>query len=157
MPPLHLLIKFLNKIEVGCMLRNVIIHVIPRGSHSNGKRGYQARPWTHKKHPNHVFFRYEIDPKYAFLHAFFLIWLSCPFQNFSIWPKTHFFSPILHVFAPLNDVRAYIAWSWKTTLITWIFGRAWYPLWHSSTPLGVIRSIDSISRVWKMLYYHFKR
>ena len=32
-----------------------------------------------------------------------------------------FFSPILHVFAPLNDVRAYIAWSWKTTLITWIF------------------------------------
>ena len=36
--------------------------------------------------------------------------------------------PILHVFAPLNDVRAYSAWSWKTTLITWIFGRAWYPL-----------------------------
>ena len=31
------------------------------------------------------------------------------------------FFPILHVFAPLNDVRAYIAWSWKTTLITWIF------------------------------------
>ena len=28
---------------------------------------------------------------------------------------------ILHVFAPLNDVRAYIAWSWKTTLITWFF------------------------------------
>ena len=38
------------------------------------------------------------------------------------------FFPILHVFAPLNDVRAYSAWSWKTTLITWIFGRAWYPL-----------------------------
>ena len=32
------------------------------GGHSNGKRGYQARPWTHKKHPNHVFFRYEIRP-----------------------------------------------------------------------------------------------
>ena len=31
----------------------------------------------------------KIDPKYAFLHAFFLICLSCPFQNLSIWPKTH--------------------------------------------------------------------
>ena len=31
-----------------------------------------------------------------------------------------FFFPILHVFEPLNDVRTYIAWSWKTTLITWI-------------------------------------
>ena len=31
------------------------------------------------------------------------------------------FFPILHVFEPLNDVLAYIAWSWKTTLITWFF------------------------------------
>ena len=29
------------------------------------------------------------DPKYAFLHAFFLIWASCPFQNLSIWSKTY--------------------------------------------------------------------
>ena len=43
---------------------------------------------------------------------------------------------ILHVFAPLKDVHAYSAWSWKTTLITWIFGRAWYPPWHSSGPPG---------------------
>ena len=35
---------------------------LPRGAHSNGKRGYQARPWTHKKHPNHVLFRYEKRP-----------------------------------------------------------------------------------------------
>ena len=33
----------------------------------------------------------KIDPKYAFLHAFFLTCLSCPFQNLSIWPKTHCF------------------------------------------------------------------
>ena len=26
----------------------------------------------------------KVDPKYAFLHAFFLICLSCPFQNLSI-------------------------------------------------------------------------
>ena len=55
------------------------------------QEGYQARPWKHKKHPNHIFFRYEnkVDPNYAFLHAFFLICPSCPFQNLSIWPKTH--------------------------------------------------------------------
>ena len=59
----------------------------------------------------------------------------CVFLNLSIvsFPKlvnmtknTPFF-PILHVFAPLNDVRAYIALSWKTTLIMWIFLRGWYP------------------------------
>ena len=31
------------------------------------------------------------------------------------------FFPILPVFASLNDVRAYIALSWKTTLIMWFF------------------------------------
>ena len=54
------------------------------GGHSNGKRGYQAHPGTHKKHPNHVFSGMKINPKYAFLHAFFLICLSCPFQT---WPS----------------------------------------------------------------------
>ena len=34
----------------------------PPGGHSNGKRGYQARPWTLKKHPNHVSFMYENRP-----------------------------------------------------------------------------------------------
>ena len=52
------------------------------GGHSNGKRGYQARPWTHKKHPNRVLFRYgKKKPKYMFLHAFFF---ACSFQNLSI-------------------------------------------------------------------------
>ena len=49
-------------------------------------------------------------------------------------PKTHPFFASLHVFAPLNDVRAYIAWSWKTTLITWIFLRGWYPTSNTSAP-----------------------
>ena len=47
------------------------------------------------------------------------------------------FFPILHVFVPLNDVRAYIALSWKTTLITWIFLRGWYPTSNTSGPPGV--------------------
>ena len=67
------------------------------------------------------------------MHAFFLICPSCPFQNLSIWPKTPP-PPILHVFTPLNDVRAYIAWSWKTTLITWIILRGWYPTSNTSAP-----------------------
>ena len=63
---------------------------------------------TLNTHFSHV----KIHPKFPFLHVFFLNCPSCPFQNLSIWPKIHLF-PILHVFAPLNDVHAYIAWSWK--------------------------------------------
>ena len=33
----------------------------------------------------------KIDPKYAFLHAFFLICLSCPFQNVYMTKNTPFF------------------------------------------------------------------
>ena len=96
----------------------------------------------------------KIDPNYAFLHAFFLICPSCPFQNLSIWPKTHPFFPILHVFAPLNAVRAYSAWSWKTTLITWIFGRAWYPPWHSSGPPGQFYQISVKIAILTSSSYH---
>ena len=44
---------------------------------------------TFKTHPKHVFSGMKIDPKYVFLHVFFLICPSCPFQNLSIWQKTH--------------------------------------------------------------------
>ena len=50
------------------------------------------------------------------------------FPKFVYMTKNTPFFPILHVFAPLNDVRVYSAWSWKIILITWIFGWAWYPL-----------------------------
>ena len=71
------------------------------------------------------------------MHVFACIFLNLSFMSFpkfDYMTKNTPFFPILHVFAPLNDVRAYSAWSWKTTLITWIFGRAWYPPWHSSAP-----------------------
>ena len=67
---------------------------------------------------------------------FFLICLSCSFQNLSYMTQNTPFFRILHVFFTLNDVHAFLAWSWKTTLITWIFGWAWYPPWHSSAPPG---------------------
>ena len=38
---------------------------------------------------NTYFSGMKIDPKYAFLHAFFIIWASCSFQKLSIWPKTY--------------------------------------------------------------------
>ena len=52
--------------------------------------GYHLRKRTFKTHPKHVFFRDENKPyKYVFLHALFVICLPYPFQNLSIWPKTH--------------------------------------------------------------------
>ena len=101
----------------------------------------------------------KIDPKYAFLHAFFLNLPVMSFPKFVYMTKNTPFFRILHVFfSPLNDVHAFLAWSWKTTLITWIFGRVWYPpltfecppgagMWlcnlapmHSRTPLFTYQS-----------------
>ena len=56
------------------------------------------------------------------------------FPKYVYMTKNTPFFQILHVFASLNAVRAYSAWSWKTTLITWILGWAWYPPWHLSGP-----------------------
>ena len=42
------------------------------------------------KHTLNTYFSgMKIDPKYAFLLAFFLILASRPFKNLSIWPKTY--------------------------------------------------------------------
>ena len=42
------------------------------------------------KHTLNTYFSgMKINPKYAFLHAFFWICVSCPFQNLWIWPKTY--------------------------------------------------------------------
>ena len=49
---------------------------------------------------NTYFSDMKIDLKYVFLHAFFLIYPSCPFPYLSIWPKTHPFFQFC-TFAPL--------------------------------------------------------
>ena len=57
------------------------------------------------------------------------------FPKFVNMTKNTPFFPILHVFAPLNDVSVYTAWSWKTTLM-WIFYEddGWYPTSNTSAP-----------------------
>ena len=71
---------------------------VPLGAHVF-QAGYHPRKRTFKTHPKHVFSRYGIDLKYAFLHALFL--------NFSVlsFPKCEHD----HVFAPKNEVRTYIS------------------------------------------------
>ena len=68
------------------------------------------------------------------------------------FPKFVYMTKNTPFFAPLNDVRSYSAWSWKTTLITWIFGRAWYPPWHSSGPPGKIHPF--IYQIWLFISSH---
>ena len=71
--------------------------------------------------------------------------------------KNTLFFPLLHVFASLNDVHTFIAWSWKTTRITWIFVRGWYPTSYTSAPPSSYRTRDLLepglsykrfSKVW---------
>ena len=79
-------------------------------------------------------------------------------QKFVNMTKNIPFFPILHVFAPLNDVRAYIALSWKTTLITWFFLRGWYPTSDTSGPPGVTikqcQRINTINTGWIFRPWH---
>ena len=49
----------------------------------------------------------KINPKYAFLHVFFLICVSCPFQNLSIWPKTYLFSNFARFCTPKRCTRVH--------------------------------------------------
>ena len=67
--------------------------------------------------------------------------------------NTPFFFPILHVFAPLNDVHAYIAWSWKTALITLIFLRGWYPTLNASAPRRAYLWDDFLNPFIILVYY----
>ena len=49
----------------------------------------------------------KMDPKYMFLQAFFLICLSCSFQNLSIWPKTHPFFQFCTFLHPKRCMRVH--------------------------------------------------
>ena len=113
---------------------NQIMYVLPGGATRMARGGIRLVHGHTKSTLITYFSGMKIDPNYAFLKAFFLNLSVMSFSKYVYMTKNTPFFPILHVFAPLNAVRAYSGWSWKTTLITWIFGRAWYPPWHSSGP-----------------------
>ena len=71
-------------------------------------------PWTH------IFqvWKWTQNTRFCMLYVKLSI---MSFPKFVTMTKNTPFFPILNVFAPLNDVCTYIAWSWKTSLITWIF------------------------------------
>ena len=102
--------------------------ILYRGGALVFQAGYHPRKRIFKTHPKHVFFRYENRPVFLNLSVMSI-------QKFVNMTKNIPFFPILHVFAPLNDVRTYIALSWKT--ITWIFLRGWYPTSDTSGPPGL--------------------
>ena len=75
----------------------------------------------------------KIDPKYSFLHAFFLICPSCPFQNLSIWPKTPFFSNFTHICTPKRCTRVqFLVLKNNPNYVN--FWTSLIPPWHSSAP-----------------------
>ena len=80
--------------------------------------GYYPRKRTFKTYPKHVFFSYKNRCVFACISLNLSI---TSFPKLATMTKNTPFFAILHVFAPLNDVGAYIAWSWKSTLIMWIF------------------------------------
>ena len=93
----------------------------PGGGSLVFQAGYHPRKRTFKTHPKHLFFRYENRPWIYVFACIFLNFTIMSFSKFVNMTKNTPFFTILHIFAPLNDVRAYIVWSLKTTLITWIF------------------------------------
>ena len=111
----------------------------PPGGHLYFRLDIILKKGRSKHTLNTYFSGTKIHPKYSFLHAFFLICVSLSFPKFVNMTKNIPFFPILHVFAPLNDVHAYIAWSWKTTLIMWIFLWGWYPTSNTSAPAPALR------------------
>ena len=76
----------------------------------------------------------KIDPKYAFLHTFLLICPSCPFQNLSIWPKTHtLFSNFTRFCTPNRCTRVQCL-VLKNNPNYVNFWTSLIPPWHSSGP-----------------------
>ena len=87
------------------------------------------------------------DPKYAFLPAFFLICLSCSFQNVSIWPKTHPFFPNFARFCNPKRYTCVQCLVLKNNPNYVNFWTSLIPPWHSSGPPGICDNIPN-TRLW---------
>ena len=73
--------------------------------------GYHPRKRTFKTHLKQVFFGYKNRPLIRIFACVFLNLSVMSFPKFVNMTKNTPFFPILHVFTPLNDVRAYNDWS----------------------------------------------
>ena len=71
------------------LLRELKMGLLSRGGHLYFRLDIIRVKGLSKHTLNTYFSCMKIDPNYVFLHVFFLICPSCPFQNLSIWPKTH--------------------------------------------------------------------
>ena len=80
----------------------------PRGGHLYFRLDIIRVKGLSKRTLNTYFLGMKIDPKYAFLQAFYLICLQCTFQNLSICPKTHpFFSKFARFCTPKRCTRVH--------------------------------------------------
>ena len=121
--------------------------------------GYHPCKRSFKIHPKHVFYRCEIDPKHAFLHAFFLICPSCPFQNLSIWPKTHLFSNFARFWTPKRCTRVHCLVLKNNPNYVNFFTRMISNFkYKSPPPRGVTLSVDENAVVlhWWKLFTNYK-
>ena len=89
--PLYKITWTQASLKLHCMHLNVLflLDLFPRGATWMARGGIRLVHGHTKSTLITYFSGMKIDPNYAFLHAFFLIFLSYPFQNLSIWPKTH--------------------------------------------------------------------
>ena len=82
------------------------------------------------------------------------------FPKFVNMTKNIPFFPILHVFASLSDVRAYTVWSWKITLILWIFFMRMISNFKYKWPPPprwsyAMQSFNQAKWVWSQAFYIF--
>ena len=94
------------------LLRELKMGLLSRGGHLYFRLDIILVKGLSKHTLNTYFKGVKIDPKYMFLHAVFLNLSVMSFPKFVKMTKnTPFFSNFAYVFAPLNDVRTYIALS----------------------------------------------
>ena len=90
----------------------------------------------------------KIDPKYAFLHAFLKIFLSWPFQNLSIWPKTHPFFQFCMFCTPKRCMRIHCLVLKNNPYYVNFWTSQITPLTFECPPLGPVFSNLTLVTLW---------
>ena len=116
-----------------------ISHLYPGGGTRMARGGIRLVHGLTKSTLITYFSGMKKDPKYAFLHAFFLICLSCSFQNLSIWPKNTLFSNFARFCTPKRCMCVqYLVLKNNPNYVN--FWTSLMPPWHLSAPPGNLMS-----------------